>query len=527
MVKLTCYGGIREIGGNKVLLEDDATRLFFDFGTSFARRYRYFEEYLNPRAGAGLLDLLELGLLPPLHGLYRDDLVLEEDLWHRFRSSSLYRELSVDGVLLSHAHMDHSGYISFLRQDIPIYATAMTAFTAKAIQDSSKSDFEKEVCYAVPKEQRAGVLQSADYRTVPCWQRPFRIFDIDPDSSGLASDAHKFWQRIPGGRGLQPEPLQEADKVGGLPLRCFPVDHSIFGAAAFAVETSCGWIVYTGDLRLHGGRGHHTADFVEHAARLKPAALICEGTNTEETTQVSEEEVYTNSLRAVRNARSLIIADFGPRNVERLISFRQIAEETSRSLVISARDAYLLQAMRHVSPEVPDASDAAIRIYDDAKARMDNWEREIRKKYGPKLVTPDDIRQHQDWYILCFSFFDINELPTLRPEEGCIYLHSSSEAHNEEQALDFKRLHAWLEHFKIAGVGLPREELKWKIPDAESGYHASGHASGPELLEIIRQIRPKALVPVHTENPDYFRSRLVGTGIDVRIPEEGQTLTFP
>ena len=38
------------------------------------------------------------------------------DLWPRSSLSFLYRELTIDGVLLSHAHLDHSGYISFLRE---------------------------------------------------------------------------------------------------------------------------------------------------------------------------------------------------------------------------------------------------------------------------------------------------------------------------------------------------------------------------------------------------------------------------
>ena len=35
MVKLTFYGGVNEIGGNKILLEDNGTKLFLDFGLSF------------------------------------------------------------------------------------------------------------------------------------------------------------------------------------------------------------------------------------------------------------------------------------------------------------------------------------------------------------------------------------------------------------------------------------------------------------------------------------------------------------
>jgi mRNA degradation ribonuclease J1/J2 len=33
---LTFFGGVNEIGGNKILLQDRDTRVFFDFGMSYA-----------------------------------------------------------------------------------------------------------------------------------------------------------------------------------------------------------------------------------------------------------------------------------------------------------------------------------------------------------------------------------------------------------------------------------------------------------------------------------------------------------
>jgi mRNA degradation ribonuclease J1/J2 len=36
--------------------------------------------------------------------------------------------------------------------------------------------------------------------------------------------------------------------------------------------------------------------------------------------------------------------------------------------------------------------------------------------------------------------------------------------------------------------------------------HSSGHASQGELREIIAAIRPKVLIPIHTEVPELFRS---------------------
>jgi len=539
VAKLTFYGGVNEIGGNKVLLEDGERSLFLDFGYSFKANKQFYEEYLRPRGGAGLLDPLEIGLIPPLEGLYRDDLVTP-GLWQRFRRHPIYHRIdSVDGILLSHAHLDHSGYISFLKADIPIYSTAVTAFITKANQDSGRASFDQQVCYFNPISydcpsgwQQEACLSSSRTKK----QRQFCIEDkekLRPEAMRFWEDG--FWERTARQGEFNCSPL--AGHSGcSFNLKCFPVDHSIPGACAWGIETKNGWIIYSGDLRLHGKHSHLTDNFIKQAAQLKPRALILEGTNLHDDNSfsegnISEQDVYENALEAITGSNSLVIADFSPRDVDRLLTFLQIARNTGRKLAIQPKDAYLLKTVGLLEPRIPDiAGDDSIVIYQKTTASKspDYWQRNIYEEYQDKTVLAGDIGSAQDRFILCFSFFDINELPSIRPAPGSLYVYSSSEPHDEEQEIDFRRLHQWLEHFNIRGFGLPVEEDgNWRIPEAEQGLHASGHACGADLLKVAQEIKPEVLIPIHSQHPELYINPLKSSNIDIILPEVGKAIELP
>ncbi len=531
MVQLSFYGGINEIGGNKILLEDGNKRLLLDFGFPYKRHKQFYEEYLKPRPGAGLLDPLAMGLLPPLEGIYRHDLD-PQSLWEQFKHLELYRKIDhVDGVLLSHAHLDHSGHISFLRHEIPIFATAVSAFIARAIQDSGRADFDQQVCYFKMADRGwpTGWRQEAFLSTDVRQQRQFCVGDRD--LSELSPEAAKYWMQgfyESTSKRQELKSCQLKDReCCNFKLRCFPVDHSIPGACAWGIETSSGWVIYSGDLRLHGKRGQLTARFIEEAARLKPRALILEGTNVRRQSNIAEADVYQNARRAIADADGLVIADFSPRDVDRLLTFLQVARETGRKLAILPKDAYLLKTMRLLEPETPDiAQEDALVIYQDTIASKNPqvWMRQLCQEYENKVVLAADVRSSQDSFIVCFSFWDLNELPSIMPGKGSLYVFSSSEPHDEEQEIDFRRLHQWLEHFGIKGFGLPVElNGCWEIPDEQRGLHASGHASGPDLLRIAQGINPELLIPVHSEQPDFYQSikAMSGNSIDIIFPKKG------
>ncbi len=97
-------GGVREIGGNKILIEDGPDRVLFDFGPSFSPRVEeYYRDYLQPRSASKAKDLLEFDLLPRIPGLYSQEALADSDL--------AYTEPEVHAIFVSHAHADHAGYL--------------------------------------------------------------------------------------------------------------------------------------------------------------------------------------------------------------------------------------------------------------------------------------------------------------------------------------------------------------------------------------------------------------------------------
>ena len=158
----------------------------------------------------------------------------------------------------------------------------------------------------------------------------------------------------------------------------------------------------------------------------------------------------------------MVIADFSAKDVDRLLTFLQIAHETDRKLAILPIDAYLLKTMQLLDSAIPEiVQENNIVIYQDTTASKSPaiWLRQIYEEYDRKIALAKDVNKAQGEFILCFSFFDLNELPSINPKAGGLYVYSSSEPHDEEQEIDFRRLGKWLDRFGFQSFGLPREKM--------------------------------------------------------------------
>jgi ribonuclease J len=124
---LVFYGGVNEIGGNKILLKDGDTRILFDFGMSFGMKKRFYSPpFLSPKSEKSLQ---EFGILPKLDGVYRFD----------------ERKANIDAIFLSHGHLDHCAYLSFTKREIPVYCGETTKIILQSLGNVRRADLEFDV----------------------------------------------------------------------------------------------------------------------------------------------------------------------------------------------------------------------------------------------------------------------------------------------------------------------------------------------------------------------------------------------
>lgn len=518
-MRLTVLDGAGTIGGTKLHLQEGSAGFLVDFGLNYQRWGRYFEEYLRPRPARGLFDLWQLALVPHVCGVYREDLVPPgfSELRHA-------PALEACTVFLSHAHLDHCGLVGVLRCDLPIVASRATLAVLKTLQDTGQVDFHGEVAYCRPRSPNTAGDLEADARGA-CVGRPAHTADGEP-TEGL----RRLWTTLPRQRkALEPSPVVEATAAyGGVRVWPYPVDHSIPGALAFAFECGDGLVVYTGDFRWHGATAHLVDQMVTDLQKGRVKLLVVEGTrlSRQPSRPVTEAQVLDNAHRVVASsAGKLVVADFGPRQVERLQSFLQVAEATGRALVVLPKDGYLLEALAATEEAFrPVLEHPYLAFFMRPRLSRDYWQRDFTNRYRARFVDAAAVRRDPGRYLLAFSFFDLVDLLDVEPQEG-VYVYSSSEAYGEDSRVDLWRLWNWLGRLRMQPHGFRWEGADDRgRPVFDGGLHASGHVHPDQLLEFIRAIRPAHVVPVHTEDPGWFVEHLRGEPTSVHVLDDGQTL---
>lgn len=553
MLTITCHGAVGEIGGNKIMIEDEGHALMLDFGKSFSAQGLYFDEFLQPRTNSCLRDLLALGLLPAIPGIYRHDLLQHAECWSALSGSGLPAEAErlyvsdleshqdftaghgprLDGILLSHGHADHCQYLAFVDRSIQVYCSVETHAILRAAQEIGKGGHDSDICECPTRT--LGV--NGDKSTFPGHPK------IDKNDTDCARDV------------IVLEPYKTVS-VGAFQVTPVPVDHSVPGAYSYLILTPSGKrVFYTGDLRFHGRYSAApyglTESLREFTSGLQPDLLITEGTRISSDKRDSEQDVEDRIAGAVSECSGLAIVDFGWKDVSRFLTILNVAEKSGRTLAVSPKVAYLWELLRSSLPDAyPDLRQAEnLRVY---LKRLDSMTYSLSDysahKYlvgtcadwGPRstemkaaFATRDDdylgsrlchfndgvraydIAADPSRYILHAGYFDMNELFDVSPPAGSVFVRAATEPFSDDMVSDEKKLENWLSHFGI-NEGLDEKVLH---------YHVSGHACGPDLLQFIADMSPAKVIPIHTCEPEIFEREL-GDRCEVIRPELGTPSRF-
>jgi ribonuclease J len=446
--RVTCYGGVGEIGGNKFLLEDRGAKVLLDFGSGFSDGSEYFDSNITPRGVNGAGDLFEFGLLPEISGLYSAKALQN--------TSMGYVEPEVDAVVLSHYHYDHTGRIGLVDPKIPVYCGETTGLIHEAYSDSTGSPLDDHPL------------------------RKFRTGD-------------RF-------------------RIGPLEFQPIHVDHSIPGAYGFVIHTSEGTIAYTGDFRFHGRVGSMTRDFIEAAKNERPRLLLSEGTRVSSDADAigntSEKDVQAEATRLVKRSKGLVFSTFRGNDVDRVNTFYDACVESGRRLVVSMRIAILLEKLKSDKKlKVPRVGkDVDVYVRRKKTGRFDDsdyyqWERPYLR-YG---MNANDVRGKQSETFLHLEALNFPELVDIRPERGGTYIHAATEAFNEEGEREETLIRNWIDHVGFsysqihASGHAPGSEVRFLVGSIAAMRVVPIHTEHPELFREFVKGSSAPVVPVKGE----------------------------
>ncbi len=364
--KLTFYGGVNEIGGNKILLQTADGSVLLDFGRRMNEYALFFSDFLQARSKNALRDMLRLGILPKINGIYTPYLV---DMTFLFENAQVNEKVpsdealdywktmdvapcnpehpAVDAVFVSHAHFDHIQDVSFLDPSIPVYCTEKTKVLAKAMTDVSMSGVDDQY-YKIaktvsikPKEQGFKTLSPGECASCEEKEAEHPIIEDPKTKFKFTYDiAPKYRTFITVSEG----------QIKGIKYKLIPVGHSVPGACSVLLTLPDGKrILYTGDVRFHGS---DEVSIDDYAGSIDDSVdvLITEGTRIDSEDLTTEDDVERDISADIGRSKGLVLINFGWKDLTRFNTVYQSAEANGRTLAISPKLAYLLYEMHYSFP---------------------------------------------------------------------------------------------------------------------------------------------------------------------------------
>jgi len=488
-VRLIFVGGVNEIGGNAVLLEDfeKNVKIFLDFGINTKR---YNDHYKKGEFPKNLEELVRINLIPneeklSLQGLYTkmfSKITFKQENGKKMSGMLLdyHQSSNLDGILISHPHKDHYLALSSINRMIPVYTGVVTKEIIEAFYKSSKPSLINNF----------GNLNWKTFRTGD-------ILDIK-----------------------------------GMKIVPYHVDHSIPAAYGFIIYSSVGPIIYSGDFRMHGPLSRMTEEFLheikthetllsrtENKIELKAIrekrikALICSGTKINKSTIESEKLVEENLNQLFsNNPFDFILVKHDRIDWDRFRTFSNLAKKYEWKYIITEKDAYFYYLLNKDvihdtmrNPNILEEDHIHILI---KKHATHTWQKEIRQAFKEykkhhRFMSYKQLKQLDGKFFVYITYLDKQLKKNLNFNLKGLFISSSIDPYAEEFYDNTSHIRKELEDY-----GIPAYRI-----------HASGHATAHDLINFINEINPEILFPIHTEHPEFFQKIFSSSPIKVILPE--------
>ena len=274
---------------------------------------------------------------------------------------------------------------------------------------------------------------------------------------------------------------EEEFHIGDIKITPYLCDHSAFDAYMFLLGCEGKKILYTGDFRSNGRK------YFEPLLRKLPKVdvLITEGTNLSNDKigkiNLTEKELEKRGIELLKgNDRPVFVLMAGT-NIDRIVTFYKIANATKRLFLL---DTYAGKITDTVGGNIPNP-----RTFSNVRIFLTNQDKyEILKNYPKNKIGKNEIANKN--FMMCIRSSMKQYLENRSKEfsfEGCVLFYSMWEGYKKQE--NMKEFLKFMEEKGVKTISL----------------HTSGHADEKDFDKLIKKVEPKIIIPVHTENSEWFK----------------------